>query len=389
MTAPAPRSRPARIAALDGLRVLAALGVLVIHGEADAHAANRTFLYTGAVAGPLFAVFFSISGFVLYRGWARRHLTGPDLGTIDPAGGADGRVGAYLARRALRIYPVYWIVATAMLSIEPGRAGHDPAQLVQVYLLIPWPRPEAILSLGLGLVVWTLLIDVAFYGYVAVHGALLEALFRRIGRRDVPALELAALVPLICLALVVGAAGTVPFTVLGSIPLGMAFAITEARQRQLRRPAAWVRALVRHRRLGLILYVLATPVLAEHLVAVPDALSAFIHSLGLNLLIATSSAWLLAVILWGPRRSALRRILEAPGVRAAAVLTYGTYLWHPVILRLLAHREPRPGTALTLATTLAGAVALAMATHLTVERPLARWRTRLGGAAPTTGAVTA
>ena len=76
------RSITARdVPALDGLRVLAALGVIAIHSEADARAANLTFLLTGAVAGPLFAVFFGISGFVLYRGWAARHLA--DIAVID------------------------------------------------------------------------------------------------------------------------------------------------------------------------------------------------------------------------------------------------------------------------------------------------------------------
>jgi peptidoglycan/LPS O-acetylase OafA/YrhL len=378
-----------RVGALDGLRVLAALGVILIHGEADAHAANRTFLYTGAVAGPLFAVFFSISGYVLYRGWALRHLLGTPTGAADPAGGADGRVGAYLARRVLRIYPVYWAVATAMLIVEPSRTGRSPSEIVQVYLLAPWPHPGALIHLGLGLVVWTLVVDVVFYGYVAAHGAVVEALVSRVGRDRSLRIELAALVPLVLLGIGTGLTVGVPFTVVGSIPIGMALAVTDAHQRRARHLAAWVQALIRHRWLGLGIYVAGTPTFAERLVGAPDALVAFIHSIGLNLLIAAFSAWFLVIVLWGPRRSALHRALTAPAVRRAAVLTYGTYLWHPVVLRVLAHRVPRPGTAATLTVTVLGAIALSLTTHLAIERPLARLRVRLGAGAPDPRSVAA
>jgi peptidoglycan/LPS O-acetylase OafA/YrhL len=78
-----PESRPQRVAAVDGLRGLLAVVVVAWHvGE-------RFGLYwMWGPANVAVGLFFVMSGYVLTRGW-------------------DGRVGLFLVRRFLRLWPVY------------------------------------------------------------------------------------------------------------------------------------------------------------------------------------------------------------------------------------------------------------------------------------------
>jgi hypothetical protein len=179
------------VAALDGLRAIAALGVVIIHTESEAGASITTYVITGTLAGPFFMLFFAISGFVLYRGWARKNLAVGDRrapaaakrGSAD--GGADGRAGKFLLRRLLRIYPLYWVVATAALLVSDD-TGYSAMDIIQVYLLLPFPNLDALVSLGLGIVVWTLIIDIVFYVYVAIHGPVMHQVVRKLHRRWTP-----------------------------------------------------------------------------------------------------------------------------------------------------------------------------------------------------------
>ena len=109
MSAPDGRHPP-----LDGLRALAAIAVLLTHAAiySGLAAAGGD---TGRVAQRLevgVAVFFVISGFVLYRPFLLARLDAREL----------PRVGRYAGRRALRIVPAYWLaltVAAIALSL-PG-----------------------------------------------------------------------------------------------------------------------------------------------------------------------------------------------------------------------------------------------------------------------------
>jgi peptidoglycan/LPS O-acetylase OafA/YrhL len=81
--ASAARSGPARVAALDGLRGLLAVVVLAWHVCEPFRVGWMLSFANVAVAA-----FFLMSGYVLTRGW-------------------DGRFGLFLARRFLRLWPVY------------------------------------------------------------------------------------------------------------------------------------------------------------------------------------------------------------------------------------------------------------------------------------------
>lgn len=140
-----------RFPALDGLRAVGALAVLLTHVGYQSGDATR-----GPFAGLLgrmdagVAVFFVISGFLLARPHVEAHL----------GGGVAPRLGSYLWHRAIRILPVLWIAvaAAAALVWTAHAAGSDYlryALLVHIYTDVP-------LLEGLTQM-WSLATEVAFY----------------------------------------------------------------------------------------------------------------------------------------------------------------------------------------------------------------------------------
>ena len=369
------------VAALDGLRALAALGVVIIHTESEADASILTYVITGTLTGPLFMLFFAISGFVLYRGWARKHLAmtdGAPRARASAAGGADGRTSKYLLRRLLRIYPLYWVVATTALLVADTDHAIGPMDLVQVYLLLPFPDPDALLSLGLGIVVWTLIIDIVFYVYVAIHGPAMTAVIRRLRHRATPyQIETAVLLGMSAAILVGALFVPAPLSALVCLPIGMWFAVIEAEQDRLGRRLAGVDAMVNAWPLWLGAFVVIAPLIDLIAVQASDY-GEFLSSMaGIHMLLVLAGILLFINVLWGPRHWPLQRFLESPFMRTAGLLTYGTYLWHPVVLIVLHQRAPDGGMLLYQVVTVVGSIALASITYVLVERPLSSVRLQM------------
>ncbi|MEU2157255.1 acyltransferase [Streptomyces sp. NPDC019396] len=147
-----PASRPGRINALDGLRLLAALMVVAYHYMARGGGWSASGQVKFPSAFPFAAygwlgveLFFLISGFVICMScWGRS-------------------VGDFFVSRVTRLYPAYWLavlVTTAVLLLVPG--GQDP---------LPWPDVLTNLTmlhepLGIRMVdgvYWTLFAELRFY----------------------------------------------------------------------------------------------------------------------------------------------------------------------------------------------------------------------------------
>lgn len=399
MTETTPATAPSRrkeqairyVAALDGLRAMAALGVLIIHTESEANASITTYVITGAVVGPLFMLFFAITGFVLYRGWARKHLA---MGERQPTaikgaadGGADGRTLKFLLRRLLRIYPLYWVVATAMLLLSDSTDGNSVMDIVQVYLLLPFPNIDAIVGLGLGIVVWTLIIDVAFYLYVTVHGPLVSKVVRRLRHRTTPfRIETTILLTMCVIILISDFWIRAPMAALVCLPLGMWFAVIEAEQDRLRRQLVGVKSVVRAWPIWLVLYFTLGPILIWYASSAKSYDELIMTRPGLFMLLALAGIGLLIIILWGKKDWPIQRFLNSKAVRTAGLLTYGTYLWHSVVLLLLNEHRPDAGMFTYQVVTLIGSVLLAAVTYQLIERPLARLRGEMRAPEPTSPA---
>ncbi len=167
-----------RYAALDGLRGIAALVVFAIHVwiyqlpntvELRRDSWEKTLLFEGRVA---FVMFFVLSGYLLYRAFARAAL-----GRSGPVA-----VGSYLVRRAARITPAYYLalagtlVLLALAGDVPGRRLVDAGELPMFFLFAQNYSPDTLLKLNAA--TWTLTVEVVFYLLLPLIG--LAAL--RLGR---------------------------------------------------------------------------------------------------------------------------------------------------------------------------------------------------------------
>jgi peptidoglycan/LPS O-acetylase OafA/YrhL len=170
-------AEPGHQNALDGLRAVAALAVLAFHVGG-----HTGITFQGTLGGRLssradvaVAIFFVLSGLLLYRPWARATL----------AGGTAPGTRTYLWRRALRILPLYWLlVAVALIVYSPGHIDSPGTwlrwlTLTQIYDLNPWwelPGPHGLAH------IWSLSTEVAFYLSLPLLAAALAA-YARLGER--------------------------------------------------------------------------------------------------------------------------------------------------------------------------------------------------------------
>jgi peptidoglycan/LPS O-acetylase OafA/YrhL len=138
-----------RFPMLDGVRAMAALSVVVLH------VSDRSGFSQHDVAGALtarlnvgVALFFVLSGFLLYRPFVAARVDGRPATTV----------ARYLRRRALRILPGYWVA----LAVTAGLGWISFALGWWRYAL--FLQPYDIYSLFSGInPAWTLAIEVLFY----------------------------------------------------------------------------------------------------------------------------------------------------------------------------------------------------------------------------------
>ena len=178
-------SSTGRFAGFDGLRALAALGVLVTHvalhvgfvvRDPRGHYLSR--LDVGV------AVFFVLSGFLLYRPFVARRMDGRPR--------ADTR--AYLRNRFLRIFPAYWLALTVLAVVLDTRDRNDFQSLgdfVRYFGLLQ--SYSASTALGGLQQAWTLTNEVAFYLLLPLWAAGAAYLAKRLAPRRAVAVELGIL----------------------------------------------------------------------------------------------------------------------------------------------------------------------------------------------------
>src|SRR5689334_18236758 len=105
-----PRERGPRtqFECIDGLRAIAALSVLVLHTTFATAIQNGVAMSTYVVRLEVgVAVFFVLSGFLLYRPFVAAHLSAAE---------APPKT-RYLTRRFARIFPAYWVALVATLVL--------------------------------------------------------------------------------------------------------------------------------------------------------------------------------------------------------------------------------------------------------------------------------
>lgn len=354
--------------AVEGMRACAAMGVVVTH------VAFQTG-HSSGVSGRLFgrfdlavAVFFALSGFLLWRGHA-----GAARGLRPPP-----RTGHYLRSRFVRIMPAYVVAVVVILSLLPDADHASPtvwlANLTLTQIYVP-------LTLTGGLTqMWSLSVEVSFYLALPI----LALLARR--------LPVGARVPVIAaLAGLSWAWGWVPIhSGSGTNPLNWPpaffswFAAGMLLAEWVHSPVGLPARLARHRVVMAVVAVLAYLVAASPL-AGPEGL---IPGTATQFAVKTAAGSLVAFALVAPlvldRIDTPHRLLGSTVMVTLGRWSYGLFVWH---LAALAMVFPVLGTfAFTgrmpsvLVLTLIFGWAIAAVSYGLVESPcreaLRRWEKR-------------
>lgn len=363
-----------RFPALDGLRALGALAVLTTHVGFSSGAS-----LIGPWAGPLarldagVAVFFVISGFLLYRPHVVARLDGRPSPATD----------VYFWHRALRILPVLWIAVALAFVLrgdrDPGLSGYlQVATLTQIYA-------DGFQVPGLTQM-WSLATEVAFYVVLPWLGAALG----RIGgatpmglRREVAALFALAVVSVLWWAVVAEGGSTMGLWLpgyLGWFGAGMALAVWSAgRERGFFAPGplddlaaapgtAWVAAAA-------LFVVAATPIAGPYGLQLPTTGTAVTK----NVMYAAIAFLVVLPAVVAPATGAPSRIVDVLGTgvpRFLGRISYGIFAYHVALLGLVERvidHQTFGGQFLELwVATLGGSMVLATLSFYLVERPIIR-----------------
>lgn len=371
-----------RIAAVDGLRGLSAVGIICLHawyGSAQPWPGSHAGLFaTSIVAGAFVCVdfFFVISGFVLFLPTC---LNRGDFGPVKP----------YAVRRAARIVPMYWfslvvlVLALPLLTTEPAAFEHRGTNLALHLTFL-----QHTIGLAAGLregfvvngVVWTLTLEVIYYVMLPLvarafyrRPALWTAIFFAvsIGWRywvtrllDPDTTDGASEASLILIA-------QIP-TYLPHFALGMSAAWIYARTRGQVTPTI--------QRIALAMLTVGVVGIGwgTHLLGVDElmkAASPYSHQTRTMPVVLCFTLVLLGAVL-GPAWA--RRPFDNRVIRPLGDISLSLYLWHLMVLGLAITTLKLPlggfdDFITKLAFVLGVTVAVSWLTYLLIERPAMRW----------------
>lgn len=388
----------------DGLRAIAALLVVVVHASFTTGFTTRTAA-DGSYSSPWgaytargeigVAVFFLISGFLLYRPFVGAHLSGRRAPALGP----------YLIRRLSRIVPLFWFALVVTVAVLGWHVVHGLPGLLECAFFLQSYRGQWALQ-GIDQA-WTLDIEVAFYLTLPVWAWL-------VGRRPrTPErqlrVELLSLVGLYLGSVALHAAlatqhsgwaeawhGWLPVW-WNLFALGMGLAVVSTwYARQGRTPrwatrtgsatACWLVALFLYwlvsRHLGMSRSPLHGRTVGSDLVE--------------HLFYGLFALFLIMPAIFVPvGRGWVQRFLSCRTMAFLGLVSYGVYLWHQLVIAQLVAWTPWRIFQISLIefvpTVAVVTVLLAGVTYAVVERPFIarghdwarRWRERAAGIAPT------
>jgi peptidoglycan/LPS O-acetylase OafA/YrhL len=371
-------ARAERFPLMDSLRAIAALAVLTTHASFVAGLSNAP----GSTLRPYtarldvgVAVFFLISGFLLYRPFVKARLDGePSPATLP-----------YAWRRFLRIVPAYWVALTVIaLWVGPRDVFHPDRALVYYGFGQIYNGYDVLGGLAQA---WTLCVEVTFYAALPLWACAMRSLPARSRgtrvRQEAIALMLlfaAGLAyKLIALSGPGDPTGPEQFILpnfLDQFALGMGLAVASVWLAGRRSPAplraierfpalAWAGALA-------AFWAVSTQIGLTGLVGERIDETRFIERH--YLYAAVGFFLLLPAIVGEPRRGLVRRLLANRMLAWLGLISYSIYLWHQAVFTQL----DRWGLGsvgfpshfvLWWLVGLAFTVPIAAASHYLVERP--------------------
>jgi peptidoglycan/LPS O-acetylase OafA/YrhL len=368
-------ARAGRFPLFDSLRAIAALAVLGTH--AAVYAASPGLMPYAARLEVGVAIFFVISGFLLYRPFVRARL----LAERPP------RLRAYAWRRALRIVPNYWVALT-VTTIVLGTAGVFTLSDGPLYygFAQTWTEP----TIGGGLSqAWTLCIEVTFYAFLPIWAWAMRrapgASFERRMRGELLALALvfAGSIAYKILLLAGGNQHQIRITpALDSLPgfldqfaIGMGLAVLTVwleRRERLPRPLAvierfpilpWLVA-------GVAFWAASTQIGLTGRVLEDFTPREYVLRHLLYALIALGMV--LPAVVGDSRRGIVRRVLANPALLFLGLISYSIYLYGPAVLdQLQRWHFHSPGPAYAGLLLVGGVITIAVSavSYYLVERP--------------------
>lgn len=378
-----------RFPLIDSLRAIAAIAVVICHAGGLTVTGGDGFV-TRAEAGV--ALFFAISGFLLYRPFVSGRLNGA---LVPP-------LTSYLRRRILRIVPAYWLALT-LLAIWPGLTGVFTGHFWifygfgQIY--------NNAYALGGIAPAWTLCIEITFYLLLPLYALAVARLLGRLPRRRQVQAELAllALIALASLAYRYVLRADTSFSfVLNALPThldwfapGMALAVLSAAWQD--RPLPRAAVLVARRPLITVGFAIAAYAVVSLLVNGPYSVTLGKHLILLytgpedverHFLYACAAIGLLIpAVIGSGAGGGYRRLLSWRVLAWMGLISYGIYLWHQPLLIEICQPGPELGCAfhglpalhraplLSLVVCgLIAAVICATVSYYVVERPILRFK---------------
>jgi peptidoglycan/LPS O-acetylase OafA/YrhL len=391
-----------RVGNLDGLRAIAAGLVFLLHafmilGPGPFTARNwRSISWLGPIG---VAIFFAISGFVLYRPYVSAAVNGTTM---------PGLWGFWL-RRMVRIFPAYWVALAAYVAFDQVHIPNVTDLITFAGLL------ESYRSLysARGLVVsWTLVVEVSFYLTLPLFAACCSAVVGRHSTRP-RVLKIHAVAVGILFAAGLGirvwdiffrhgplhAPGSwfpleqITFWLPGYLhwfAAGMAVALVSVRRSMDAPSPSWVLRLTR--RPGYALTGAAILLVVAIATDIPLNVysSSGIQAMALTLIPPLFGGLVLSAAVFADRRATVSRMLSARYLVWAGTISYGIYLWHRLVLVEVRDHTFGPGfrtslawTALRYIVAAAGTLLIAAASYYALERPLNRLVHRGGQRNPT------
>jgi peptidoglycan/LPS O-acetylase OafA/YrhL len=354
--------------AVEGMRACAAIGVVVTH------VAFQTG-HSGGVDGRLFgrfdlavAVFFALSGFLLWRGHAAaaRGL------------GSPPSTGHYLRSRVVRIMPAYLVAVAVILTLLPD-ADHPSLTVWLANLSLTQVYVPLTLTHGLTQM-WSLSVEVTFYLALPIL-ALLAARLPVRGR--VPAIA--------ALGVASWFWGWIPFAApAGLNPLNWPpaffswFAAGMLLAEWVHSPLGWGHRLARRRVLMAVVvlaaYLVAASPLAGPAGLVPSSATQFTVKTAMGALVA---AGLVAPLVLD-RPDTGHRLLGTRPMVTLGRWSYGIFIWHlaalTMVFPVIGEFSFRGSMPEVLVLTLIFAIAIAAVSYALVESPcreaLRRWESR-------------
>ena len=368
------------IGGLYGLRALAALGVFGVHFQqlsgfelGDFGPFQLSRLLTNGNTGV--ALFFTLSGFLLsIPFWRARRV-----GLTRPS------TRRYLLRRFARIVPLYYLCLTALLLAHgSNQSTANILDALAHYTFVFNYSNEYFYSINPPF--WTIAVEMQFYLLLPGLFVLLTCCGARLAATLVGLLAmgcyfvhlwiLADAQDVIVFAEVMGIddSGSVVITrsLLAHLPhflIGVIaaqfFEHSDARPEVVSRQMGW--SVVFWCNTTVVLLIIATPL--DEVVSLP----------GGRYNMPVVPICLALMILSVPRTGLAMRILESPCFRWLGVISYGIYLFHLPLLKLVARTMPFVGAnaeqnwIVFASVSLLGTILLASISYVVFERPVMSW----------------